>query len=183
MRRLGKPCIGFMRFGTGKIPTRCPGSPFPPRKPETLCTREKRARDNPGVHDESDHKFFSRCQRSATCSAWVRIDWTQATRAGYPDVRTMGFIASTRILHAERRKVDKALCRKIFRTGNTSSFATSKLSTNSNVMDYIQRNPGGTPFWYGGRSFTEAEIETIRRITDVPGVPRKVPLPVPCVRP
>jgi hypothetical protein len=35
-------------------------------------------------------------------------------------------------------------------------------------MDYIQRNPGGTPFWYGGRSFTEAEIETIRRITDDP---------------
>jgi hypothetical protein len=35
-------------------------------------------------------------------------------------------------------------------------------------MDNIRRNPGGTPFWYGGRSFTEAEIETIRRITDDP---------------
>ncbi len=35
-------------------------------------------------------------------------------------------------------------------------------------MDYIRRNPGETPFWYGGRSFTEAEIDTIRRITDDP---------------
>ena len=35
-------------------------------------------------------------------------------------------------------------------------------------MDNIRRNPGGTPFWYGGRSFTEAEIDTIRRITDDP---------------
>ena len=35
-------------------------------------------------------------------------------------------------------------------------------------MDNIRRNPGGTPFWYVGRSFTEAEMETIRRITDDP---------------
>ncbi len=35
-------------------------------------------------------------------------------------------------------------------------------------MNNIRRNPGGTPFWDGGRSFTEAKLETIRRITDDP---------------
>ena len=35
-------------------------------------------------------------------------------------------------------------------------------------MNNIHRDRGGTPFWYGGRSFTEAEIEIIRHITDDP---------------
>ena len=35
-------------------------------------------------------------------------------------------------------------------------------------MTNIRRNPGGTPFRYGGRDFSEAEIDRIRQITDDP---------------
>ncbi len=35
-------------------------------------------------------------------------------------------------------------------------------------MTTIRRNLGGTPWRYGGRSFSEAEIETIRTIPDDP---------------
>ena len=35
-------------------------------------------------------------------------------------------------------------------------------------MTNIRRNPGGTPFRYGGWDFSEAEIDRIRQITDDP---------------